>query len=63
MNRTSPKDGGKNLRKYFHSECAGCVSFGNECDTDCEFDDSPERCKYFKPLVQEIIGEEEISDA
>lgn len=43
--------------KYFHSECSGCVSFGTECEPECEFDDNPEFCKYFKPL-QEIIDEE-----
>lgn len=37
--------------KYFHSECAGCQSYGIECETGCEYDDDPNSRSCFTPRV------------
>lgn len=43
--------------RYWHSECAGCSSYGIECETGCEYSDDPERCKCFTPLKYDEYNE------
>lgn len=38
---------------YWHSECAGCASFGIECDSSCEYDNDPNERKCFTSRVEE----------
>ena len=40
--------------RYFHSECRGCVSYGTECEEECEYDDYPDPCPYFKSAQEDI---------
>lgn len=40
--------------QYWHSECLGCSSYGNECETGCEYSDIEESCKSFTPIVSKF---------
>ena len=33
-----------------YCECAGCMSYGTECESGCKYSDSPDRCKSYIPL-------------
>lgn len=44
---------------YWHGECAGCSSFGIECERDSEYSDDPNPCQSFTPIIDETDEYEE----